>query len=112
MPAGEHPFDQDSNLPDLFRQIISGAYTFRPEIWDEISGEAQDLVRRMMTVDPRRRITAAGCLAHPWCARYREGKASTLALTNAQVRTALRRNPAPTSTGPVLGTRRSRGSRQ
>ena len=73
-------------MADLFRQITSGDYTFRPEIWDEISHEAQDLVRAMMTVDPRRRATATESLAHPWCARFREGKASSKALSNAQVR--------------------------
>lgn len=28
--------------------------------WDGISGEAKDLVRRMLTVDPEKRITTGG----------------------------------------------------
>mmetsp|Transcript_60813 Transcript_60813/g.162658 ORF Transcript_60813/g.162658 Transcript_60813/m.162658 type:complete len:633 (-) Transcript_60813:238-2136(-) len=86
MLSGEHPFDQDSGVAELFRQITVGDYFFRPEIWDEISTEAKDLVRRMMTVDPKRRISAAECLAHPWCAAQREGKVSSKALTQAQLK--------------------------
>ncbi len=48
--AGEHPFDQDAGVADLFQKITAGAYTFRPDIWGDISPEAQDLIRCMMTV--------------------------------------------------------------
>jgi hypothetical protein len=37
---------------ELFRQITAGAYTFRPDIWSDVSPEAKDLIRQMMTVRP------------------------------------------------------------
>lgn len=36
----------------------------------ELSQEGRDLLRRMLTVDPARRITTAQIMAHPW---YRQG---------------------------------------
>lgn len=34
--------------------------------WDEVSDEAKDLVRRLLTYDPNKRISAADALQHPW----------------------------------------------
>jgi hypothetical protein len=38
------------------------------QVWDRISLDAKDLVRRLLQVDPALRITAAECLQHPWLA--------------------------------------------
>ncbi len=48
--TGEHPFDQEAGVAELFQQITCGDYIFRPDIWCDISPEAQDLIRGMMTV--------------------------------------------------------------
>lgn len=48
------------------RQITSGAFEFHADAWSGISREAQDLVSRMLTVDPAARIDMSGVLAHPW----------------------------------------------
>merc|ERR1711920_1151228 len=34
--------------------------------WDAISEEAKDLVRVMLTIDPKKRITAREVATHPW----------------------------------------------
>mmetsp|Transcript_60460 Transcript_60460/g.161094 ORF Transcript_60460/g.161094 Transcript_60460/m.161094 type:complete len:535 (-) Transcript_60460:14-1618(-) len=86
MLSGEHPFDQDAGISDLFRQITAGAYTFRPEVWGDISVEAKDLVRAMMTVDPARRLNAADVMRHVWITRLREGQISTKTLSSAQMK--------------------------
>lgn len=36
------------------------------EPWPSISDAAKDLVRKMLTCDPKKRITAADALEHPW----------------------------------------------
>ncbi len=63
-------------MVDLFQQITCGEYFFRPDIWCDISPEAQDLVRQMMTVCPHVNlappphkstytVTCTGTQAHP-----------------------------------------------
>jgi serine/threonine protein kinase len=34
--------------------------------WDEVSDDAKDLVKKLLTFDPARRISAAEALQHPW----------------------------------------------
>ncbi|CAM9346944.1 unnamed protein product, partial [Heterosigma akashiwo] len=46
--------------------IVAGDYTFEPATWDGISAPGKDIVRRLLTVDPTRRLTARGVLEHPW----------------------------------------------
>jgi serine/threonine protein kinase len=36
------------------------------EVWDAISPDAKDLVKRMLHPNPFQRITAAQILEHPW----------------------------------------------
>ena len=38
-------------------------------LWDSISEGAKDLIRLMLDVDPRRRISAQKILSHPWITR-------------------------------------------
>ncbi|XP_063967725.1 peripheral plasma membrane protein CASK-like isoform X3 [Lytechinus pictus] len=50
----------------LFDMITKGRYNMKPRQWDHISGDAKDLIRSMLSVDPRQRITVEEALAHPW----------------------------------------------
>ncbi|KZV22397.1 calcium-dependent protein kinase [Dorcoceras hygrometricum] len=54
----------------IFDSILRGHIDFDSEPWPSISPSAKDLVRRMLTQDPKKRITAAEVLEHPW---IREG---------------------------------------
>jgi len=38
----------------------------RPKIWDNISDEAKDLVKKMLELDQNDRLTAREALQHPW----------------------------------------------
>lgn len=38
----------------------------RAKIWDNISDEAKDLVKKMLTHDQNDRLTARETLQHPW----------------------------------------------
>jgi serine/threonine-protein kinase Chk2 len=70
--TGCPPFsDQRADNKPLLRQVCDGDYTFPPKLWRDISADATDLVRRLMTVDPQRRLTAAQALEHPWLRRTR-----------------------------------------
>jgi serine/threonine protein kinase len=63
---GGYPPFQDENQTKLFRKIRQGSYKFHDEYWKDISADAKDLIRSMLTVDPSRRITAAGAMQHAW----------------------------------------------
>ena len=41
-------------------------YDFPSPWWDQISKDAIDLVKKCLTVDPKKRITAADVCEHPW----------------------------------------------
>eukprot|EP00296_Roombia_truncata_P000103 JP435763.1.p1 GENE.JP435763.1~~JP435763.1.p1 ORF type:complete len:340 (+),score=101.43 JP435763.1:1-1020(+) len=63
--CGFPPF-HDDNQALLFEQIKHGRYDFPDPYWTKITPSAKDLVTRMMTVDPSKRITVKGALEHPW----------------------------------------------
>lgn len=63
---GGYPPFHDDNQARLFAKIKKGVYSFHPEYWSEISAEAKDLIAKMLTVDPQKRITAAQALEHPY----------------------------------------------
>ncbi|KAH9651748.1 calcium-dependent protein kinase 33 [Citrus sinensis] len=46
--------------------ILKGEIDFQRDPFPSISSSAIELVRRMLTLDPKRRITAAQVLEHPW----------------------------------------------
>jgi len=50
----------------LFQLIAHGIFDFHEEYWADISADAKDLIKRLLTVDPNKRITAEEALRHPW----------------------------------------------
>ena len=71
--CGFPPFYEEE-LPALFDQILKGRYDFPSPWWDNISAEAKDLVRKMLTVDPKKRITAEAAMTHPWIGKASDNK--------------------------------------
>lgn len=65
--SGSVPFDDESEIK-LFKKIARGDYDLSYEEWQAISEEAKDLIRGLMCVDPKRRLTAEQALCHPWWA--------------------------------------------
>lgn len=71
MLAGYMPFRDpdpaDKRGRTVAEQIILGAFEFKPDMpWRNISSEAKNLIKAMLTVDPSQRITVGDALAHPW----------------------------------------------
>ncbi|XP_063042491.1 calcium/calmodulin-dependent protein kinase type II delta 1 chain isoform X9 [Engraulis encrasicolus] len=63
--VGYPPFwDEDQHR--LYQQIKAGAYDFPSPEWDTVTPEAKDLINKMLTINPTKRITAAEALKHPW----------------------------------------------
>ncbi|CAI5947679.1 unnamed protein product [Closterium sp. NIES-65] len=68
MLTGRVPFagKDRADAEGLRRSILRGAINFSAPAWAPVSTGARDLVRRMLEVDPRRRLKAAEVLQHPW----------------------------------------------
>ncbi|KAL1918089.1 uncharacterized protein VTP21DRAFT_3355 [Calcarisporiella thermophila] len=64
--CGFPPFSEDLAPPALHVQILKGMYDMPSPYWDNISKEAKDLVRKLLTVSPSKRITVEEALEHPW----------------------------------------------
>eukprot|EP00096_Caligus_rogercresseyi_P002470 TRINITY_DN14602_c1_g1_i1.p1 TRINITY_DN14602_c1_g1~~TRINITY_DN14602_c1_g1_i1.p1 ORF type:complete len:378 (+),score=115.29 TRINITY_DN14602_c1_g1_i1:136-1269(+) len=65
--TGCPPFSPDrKDGKELVRQIAEGDYFFDQRMWDSISDQAIDLVRKLLTVDVSKRPSASQILAHPW----------------------------------------------
>ncbi|XP_057416675.1 calcium-dependent protein kinase 2-like [Lotus japonicus] len=67
--SGVPPFWAETEK-GIFNAILEGELDFESEPWPSISDSAKDLVRKMLTQDPKKRITSAQVLEHPW---MREG---------------------------------------
>jgi serine/threonine protein kinase len=63
---GGYPPFHDDNHAILYRKIKAADYAFEPQYWDQVSDDAKDLIRKMLVVDPDRRLTADQALRHPW----------------------------------------------
>eukprot|EP00448_Togula_jolla_P023923 CAMPEP_0170592350 /NCGR_PEP_ID=MMETSP0224-20130122/12878_1 /TAXON_ID=285029 /ORGANISM="Togula jolla, Strain CCCM 725" /LENGTH=537 /DNA_ID=CAMNT_0010916251 /DNA_START=36 /DNA_END=1650 /DNA_ORIENTATION=- len=62
MLSGIPPFEEEG----LYEQILEGKYEFDVTEWNMVSPEAKELVRRLMTVNPKDRLTIEQALDHPW----------------------------------------------
>uniref|UniRef100_A0A1J3JFI4 non-specific serine/threonine protein kinase n=1 Tax=Noccaea caerulescens TaxID=107243 RepID=A0A1J3JFI4_NOCCA len=50
----------------IFRAVLKADPSFDDTPWPLLSTEARDFVKRLLNKDPRRRLTAAQALSHPW----------------------------------------------
>ncbi|GAB5371135.1 hypothetical protein AAMO2058_001553600, partial [Amorphochlora amoebiformis] len=65
MLCGFLPFEED-NMKRLFRKIRGGIYTLP----SHVGQQAKDLIRRMLVVDPMRRLTTAQIRDHDWFSKH------------------------------------------
>lgn len=64
--GGYPPFSEDYPDMQLTQQIVQGRYTFPKHSWSNVSPTAIDLVKRLLTTDPKKRLTTVEALNHPW----------------------------------------------
>ncbi|KAL3525717.1 hypothetical protein ACH5RR_014089 [Cinchona calisaya] len=50
----------------IFRTVLKADPSFEEQPWPALSTEAKDFVKRLLNKDPRKRMTAAQALSHPW----------------------------------------------
>ncbi|KAJ8763662.1 hypothetical protein K2173_003134 [Erythroxylum novogranatense] len=63
--SGVPPFWAETEK-GIFDAILRGEIDFQSEPWPSVSNGAKDLVRKMLAQDPKKRITSAQVLEHPW----------------------------------------------
>lgn len=71
--SGEPPFFHEDNF-ELFEMIKKCDYNFENPIWKHISKDAKDLIQKLLTEDPEKRIDAKGIQEHPWITKPMESK--------------------------------------
>ena len=65
--CGYPPFYHDHGDPRIvFAQIRKCQFQFQRPYWDDVTKEAKDLVTRLLTKDPAKRLTADGVFKHDW----------------------------------------------
>lgn len=63
--SGIPPFE-GRNSREVLHQIKQQNLNFKYEIWNKISEQAKDLIKRMLKKDPSKRISAQEVLNHVW----------------------------------------------
>ncbi|KAJ4965464.1 hypothetical protein NE237_017313 [Protea cynaroides] len=59
----------------IFRAVLKADPSFDEPPWPTLSTEAKDFVKRLLNKDPRKRMTAAQALCHPWMRNFKDVKA-------------------------------------
>lgn len=62
------PFTEDDQK-DLIRSIKRGDIQFPQEEWQHVSNEGKDIIKKLLRVDPAKRLTIKEALEHPWIAK-------------------------------------------
>ncbi|XP_049907555.1 serine/threonine-protein kinase Chk2 [Epinephelus moara] len=64
--GGYPPFHESFGHLTVTEQIIRGEFIMVPSKWSHISDRAKDMVRKLLVVDPSKRMTIEEALQHPW----------------------------------------------
>ena len=59
--CGYPPFN-GANDKQIIESVLKGRYTIEEPEWEDITGDAKDLVKKMLEYDPSKRISAAEAL--------------------------------------------------
>mmetsp|Transcript_7946 Transcript_7946/g.9944 ORF Transcript_7946/g.9944 Transcript_7946/m.9944 type:complete len:379 (-) Transcript_7946:661-1797(-) len=70
--GGYPPFPQPEmidgriNHDETLDKIKKGEFEFDPTWWKEVSDDAKDLIKKLLCLDTKKRLTAKQALRHPW----------------------------------------------
>ncbi|KAH7523470.1 calcium-dependent protein kinase 29 isoform X2 [Ziziphus jujuba] len=78
--SGVPPFWAETEK-GIFEAILEGKLDLQSPPWPSISASAKDLVKKMLTMNPQKRITAADALQHQWLKE--DGEASDKPIDSA-----------------------------
>ena len=69
MLCGYPPFNGRSNR-EVCLKVKSGKYEFKSKYWKGVSKDAKDFVRKLLQVNPKKRMSIEQALKHPWIVRH------------------------------------------
>jgi calcium-dependent protein kinase len=69
--CGYPPFNGETD-DEIYEAILSGKFQFPEEDWDQVSQEAKDLIKKMLTKDPKKRISALDSMQDVWFKKNEE----------------------------------------
>lgn len=64
--CGFEPFYDARGEQYMYSRILNCDFEFMSPWWDEISLNAKDLVKKLIVLDPKKRLTVSQALQHPW----------------------------------------------
>lgn len=82
--VGYPPFN-GSDDKKIIEAVKKGKYTLDEPEWDDVSEEAIDLVRKCLTYDPEKRISASDALDHSWFKKFAKGHKVEKALASKAI---------------------------
>lgn len=78
-PVREH--DTESKF---YGRITRAEYDMSRPVWKKVSPEAKDLLKKMLVVDPAKRLSATECISHPWITGSAHNEVHLVHLDDAQ----------------------------
>ncbi|RUS78468.1 hypothetical protein EGW08_013756 [Elysia chlorotica] len=63
--CGYEPFFAENDAA-MFKKILKGEFVFDEPWWNDVSDNAKDLVRKLLVVNPNKRLTPTAALKHVW----------------------------------------------
>jgi len=63
--CGYHPF-QARDSATFFEEVTNARVKFENRFWKNVSEDAKDFIRALLTLDPSKRLTAEAALKHKW----------------------------------------------
>lgn len=81
MLSGQTPWPQTSKK-ELLISILLGRFNFDLPVWSHISVEAKDLIKNLICVNPKKRLTAKEAMNHPWFKDVYKGSWSNFSQSN------------------------------
>jgi len=106
--CGMPPFEEDG----LYEQILQGKYEFDAPMWQGISEDVKELIRKLMTVNPKDRLEINETIGHNWLCddnARRRGLDSAVLDSNddpSAYRKALNKNASESSTTTASSVKR------
>ena len=71
MLCGYPPFNGETD-DEILQAVKKGTFDFPKEEWGTVSQDAKDLINKMLTYEPTKRVSALDCLSQSWFVKHKE----------------------------------------
>jgi ribosomal protein S6 kinase alpha-5 len=88
MLSGSVPFQsysREASAAAIMQRIREGEFSFSAPQWELVSHKAKSVIKGLLTVDPKQRLTMSELLSHPWVVGQLKGGYSSTPLMTPDV---------------------------